>query len=69
MEKIMETTKPEGFKAGKKLMARVLFDGSGSVPHDVDVTHMSTKNELTTQELKECVQEEEGTHFFFTRWE
>ena len=60
------------------LVARVLYDGTGAVPYDTDLTYLvrqegqqfSSRETVTEQEIIDFLQsEEEGITVFFVRWE
>jgi len=62
------STKPEGFEAGKQLVARVQYDGG--VTHDCDLTYLSPDNGLSIEELREAFfSKEVDSYLYFARWE
>lgn len=59
------------------LVARVMYDDAGSVPHDTDVTYLvrqngqefSDRDLISEEEIIKFLEEEEGITVFFVRWE
>ena len=59
------------------LVARVMYDDAGSVPHDTDVTYLvrqdgqnfSGMDNISEREIIEFLEQEGGITVFFVRWE
>lgn len=55
------------------LVARVMYDDAGSVPHDTDVTYLVRQKfsdrDLISEEVIKFLEQEGGITVFFVRWE